>query len=95
MTVFGLRAAWALSLILAATTARAEEIPLCDPCAPGEEGALVGEDLAVGGPAPVAAPERDEDRPRLARAPRDIGDLCQSPLLYQGWLCGWQGFERP
>lgn len=96
MTVLTRRAAWAVSLILAAGAAQAGEgeVPICDPCAPGEEGELVGEDLAAGGSAPHAAP-RDDDRPAVARVRRDIGDLCRSPLLYQGWLCGWQGFERP
>ena len=97
MTVLAHRAAWALSLVLAATAASAEgeEVPTCDPCAPGEEGELVGEDLAAGGgPASSVAP-RDEDRPAFARAPRDIGDLCLSPVIYQGWLCDWQGFEHP
>ena len=91
MTVLAPRAAWALSLILA-TAASAEEVPTC---APGEEGELVGEDLAAGGgPAPTIGP-RDEDRPAFARASRDIGDLCLSAVLYQGWLCDWQGYERP
>lgn len=97
MTVLSHRAAWALSLLLAAPAAWADEgeVPICDPCAPGEEGELVGEDLAAGGaPAAYVVP-RGDDRPRLARAPRDIGDLCESAVLYQGWLCDWQGFERP
>lgn len=96
MTVLAHRAAWALSLVLAATAASAEgeEVPTCDPCAPGEEGELVGEDLADGGRALAAVRPRNDDD-GFARASRHIGDLCLSPALYQPWLCDWQGFEHP
>lgn len=93
------------ALALGSGAARADgadpgEVPVCDPCAPGEEGDLVGEDLSDGGSAPWRDPGRDpgrdDDRRVMAREARDpSGDLCLGPVLYQAWLCGWQGFERP